>query len=67
MKLIASVSSAVVAERTKAPLLSRTVFMGRGGGLNPVSAKMCYLLLLFREFHSGLTKPTLSVELKGKV
>ena len=62
MKLIASVSSAVVAERTKAPLLSRTVFMGRGGGLNPVSAKMYYSLLF-----SGLTKPTLSVELKGKV
>ena len=54
----------------KAPLFSKTVFTGHGSGSNPVAAKIRYLLL-FKEFHSGLTKQTLcgieSAELKEKV
>ena len=42
-------SRAAVAEQTRVPLLSRTVFTGWDSGLNHVSAKIRYLLL-FREF-----------------
>ena len=51
-----------VAERIKACNLSRTVFTGCG--FEPSPAKICYLLL-FRDFHSELTKTaTLSMKLK---
>ena len=43
-------------ERTKLLNFSRTVLAGRG--FNPVSAIILYLLLLLREFHSGLAKTT---------
>ena len=48
-----------MAEQTNAPLFSRDVFTGVVSGWNPVSAKICYLLL-FREFqlHSGVTQIT---------
>ena len=38
-----------MAERTKAPLFSRTVFTSCGSGANPDAAEICYLLL-FSEF-----------------
>ena len=46
---IVGISRAAVAESTKVPLFSRTVFTGCSSGLNPVLAKIRYLLL-FREF-----------------
>ena len=41
-KLLKKLISAAVAEQTKAPLFSWTVFVGRGSGSNPVAATICY-------------------------
>ena len=35
---------AAMAERTKVPLLSRSVFTGLNSGLNPVSTKICFVI-----------------------
>ena len=41
-KLLKKLISAAVAEQTKAPLFSWTVFVARGSGSNPVAATICY-------------------------